>query len=83
MKNIFNLDYFKKKFLEIMKLTFYYMSEWKNIIKDIDVDFLDESENNKIKTLLINRKKRKENILNQSNKESIYREVEDKETDYI
>ena len=83
MKNIFNLDYFKKKFIEIMKLTFYYISEWKNIIKDIDFDYLDEVENKKIKALLINRKKRKENILNQSNKESIYKEVEDKETDYI
>ena len=83
MKNIFNLDYFKKKFLEIMKLTFYYMSEWKNIIKDIDVDYLDEAENTKIKTLLINRKKRKENILNQSHKESLYKEVEDKETDIL
>ena len=49
MKNIFVFEYFKKKFNDIMKLTFYYMSQWKIIIKDIEKELIDETKNKKTK----------------------------------
>ena len=39
MKNIFNFEHFKNKFNEIMKLTFYYMSQWKSLIKEIKIEY--------------------------------------------
>ena len=33
-----------------MKLTFYYMSQWKIIIKDIEKELIDETKNKKNKT---------------------------------
>ena len=36
MKNIFVFEHFQKKFNDVMSLTFFYMSQWKNIKKKMD-----------------------------------------------
>ena len=53
MKNIFVFEYFKKKFNDIMKLTFYYMSQWKIIIKDIEKELIDETKYKKTKKQIL------------------------------
>ena len=80
MKNIFNFESFKKKFSDIMKLTFYYMSQWKNIIKDIESDYIDEIKNKKIGVHddIIKSKEKEKHIKNNSDKG-----IEDIETNYI
>ena len=53
MKNIFIFEHFQKKFNDVMKLTFNYMSQWKNITKKIDLKLYDKNnriKNNKIKS---------------------------------
>ena len=62
MKNIFLFENFKNKFKDVMRLTFYYMSHWKNIIKNFDLNNGDNKEKNK------NNKKNKNNV-NVSEKE--------------
>ena len=42
MKNIFVFEHFKKKFNDVMNLTFSYMAKWKNIIKKMDVSIIDK-----------------------------------------
>jgi hypothetical protein len=37
MKNIFVFEHFQKKFKEVMSLTFYYMIQWRSIIKQMDL----------------------------------------------
>ena len=46
MKNIFVFDHFKKKFNDVMKLTFCYMAQWKSINKKMNINI---SDNNNIK----------------------------------
>ena len=42
MKNIFVFEHFKKRFNDVMNLTFSYMAKWKNIIKKMDVSMNDK-----------------------------------------
>ena len=51
MKNIFIFEHFQKKFNDVMKLTFNYMSQWKNIMKKIDVKIYDKNNNKKNKKI--------------------------------
>ena len=51
MKNIFVFEHFQKKFNDVMKLTFNYMSQWKNIMKKIDVKIYDKNNNKKNKKI--------------------------------
>jgi hypothetical protein len=76
MKNIFVFENFKNKFKDIMNLTFYYLSKWKNIQKDIEKEFFNEIKIKKIKKIKNN---------NEFANKSFYRnsEVEDDETNYI
>jgi hypothetical protein len=75
MKNIFMFENFKKKFNDIMNLTFFYLSKWKNIKKEIEKEFFNEIKNKRIK-----KKKNNDFVYKSFNKNS---EVEDDETDYI
>ena len=43
MKNIFVFEHFKKKFNDVMNLTFSYMAKWKNIIKKMDINMNDKN----------------------------------------
>ena len=49
MKNIFVFEHFQKKFKEVMSLTFNYMTQWRNIVKQMDLYLNDKKENNKVK----------------------------------
>ena len=52
MKNIFVFEHFKKKFNDVMKLTFDYMSQWKYITKKMDISLKDNFRKiNKVKTV--------------------------------
>ena len=77
MKNIFVFEHFKKKFNDVMKLTFNYMSQWKNITKKIDVKIYDKNncnKKNKIKRIKsMNEKDEDETSDNNDN----YKEKED------
>ena len=80
MKNIFIFEHFKKKFNDIMKLTFYYMSQWKNIIKDIENIYFDEIKNKKMNFYEeIKESKDKEKF----NKNNLDKDVGDIETNCI
>ena len=80
MKNIFIFEYFKKKFNDIMKLTFYYMSQWKNIIKEMEKEYTEDTRNKKIKKINVINKERKENLFNSFNIEFTYKGNEDTKT---
>lgn len=45
MKNIFVFENFKNKFKDIMNLTFFYLSKWNNIKKEIEKEFLKKKNN--------------------------------------
>jgi hypothetical protein len=45
MKNIFVFEHFKKRFNDVMNLTFSYMAKWKNIIKKMDASMSDKRDN--------------------------------------
>ena len=47
MKNIFVFEHFNKKFNDVMKLTFKYMSQWKNITKNMSKSINDNIEKKK------------------------------------
>lgn len=47
MKNIFVFEHFNKKFNDVMKLTFKYMSQWKNITKNMSKSINDKNEKKK------------------------------------
>ena len=82
MKNIFVFEHFQKKFNDVMKLTFNYMSQWKNITKKIDVKLYDK--NNDIKNNKKNKIKRikslsekDEDETSDNNDKDNYKEKED------
>ena len=84
MKNIFVFEHFKKKFNDVMKLTFNYMTQWKNIIKKIDVKLFDKNnniknnKNNKIKRIKsLSEKDEDETSDNNDNDNDNYKEKED------
>jgi hypothetical protein len=85
MKNIFIFEYFKNKFNDVMKLTFYYMSQWKNILKDIKIDYSEEVNYKKKENVIqnINNKDHKEFFFKSLNQYIIEKQVEDTETNYI
>ena len=83
MKNIFIFEHFKKKFNDIMKLTFYYMSQWKNIINDIKKECLDDIDYKMNEKININTQENNELFFKSFNKFNIEKEVEDKETSYF
>ena len=84
MKNIFIFEHFQKKFNDVMKLTFNYMTQWKNIIKKIDVKLFDKNnnsknnKNNKIKRIKsLSEKDEDETSDNNDNDNDNYKEKED------
>ena len=81
MKNIFIYEYFKNRFNDIMRLVFYYISQWKNIIKDIKMDCFDENKKKRIKKISkMDKLEDKTHNFNSSNKNTIDKEYEEKET---
>ena len=80
MKNIFMFEHFKNKFKDVMKLTFYYMSHWKSIIKNFEIN--DNNNNFSNKNNMKNKKLNKNNNVNINKKEKeetidIYQEKDD------
>ena len=72
MKNIFVFEHFKKKFNDVMKLTFDYMSQWKYITKKMDISLKDNFRKiNKVKTV----SEKDEEETNDNNED--YKEKED------
>ena len=52
MKNIFVFEHFQKKFKEVMSLTFNYMTQWRSIIKQMDLNLNDKNDRiKKVKTI--------------------------------
>ena len=86
MKNVFIFEHFKKKFKDIIKLTFNYMSQWDNIINDIKNENPTEKENIKTKSKKVfEGTKNKESAFSSFNKNTLEKEDEENETesDYI
>ncbi len=85
MKNIFIFECFKTKFNDVMRLTFYYMSQWKNILKDIKIDYIEEFsyKNKENIKMLSNNKNNKDIIFKSFNQYILEKQVEDSETNYI
>ena len=82
MKNIFVFEHFQKKFNDVMKLTFNYMSQWKNITKKIDVKLYDKNNDikynkkNKIKRIKSLSEKDEDETSDNNDKDN-YKEKED------
>ena len=74
MKNIFVFENFQKKFNDVMKLTFYYMSQWKTINQKMDANLREYNCNKNKEFKNINEKDEEENndnIENNIEKEEI------------
>ena len=74
MKNIFVFENFQKKFKDVMKLTFYYMSQWKTINQKMDANLREYNCNKNKEFKNINEKDEEENndnIENNIEKEEI------------
>lgn len=61
MKNIFVFENFQKKFKDVMKLTFYYMSQWKTINQKLDANLREYNCNKNKDFKNINEKDEEEN----------------------